>query len=246
MKGEKTNCVALSPDEIDAKPENNKFNENIPSLDISEIIKNNFQKSVADMLPEIMKTVNSEMESIKAELKNELKTTTSEIVDEKIDKLKSQLELKVDIEQEKVKLKTLSECVLVKTYNRRYNIKIQGLEHNLAHGQRETYQETAKIVQKVAQEMNVRVAKNDIPIAQRLPANNGTPKPVIARFTRRVTKIELLTKKKKLHENSLLGNVKIYEDATKARLTFMKLLRNDERINKARRQYFLSGKIMRA
>ena len=89
-------CVVLSPD---AKPENNKVNENVPNLDISEILKNNFQKSVADMLPEIIKTVKSEMESIKAELKRELKTTISEIVDEKNDKLKSQLKLKIDIEQ---------------------------------------------------------------------------------------------------------------------------------------------------
>ena len=81
--------------------------------------------------------------------------------------------------------------------------------------------------------MNVRVEKNDISIAQMLPSNNGRPKPVIARFTRRVTKIELLTKKKNLHGNSLLGNVRIYEDATKVRVNFMNLLRNDERINKA-------------
>ena len=159
------------------------------------------------------------------------------------------MELKIDIEQEKAKLKTLSKIELLETYNRRDNIKIQGLEQNLALGQRETYQETAEIVQKVAQEMNVRVEKNDISIAQRLPSNNGTPKPVIARFTRRVTKIELLTKKKNLHGNSLLGNVRIYEDATKVRVNFMNLLRNDERINtfgSERGQYFLSGKIMRA
>ena len=91
------------------------------------------------------------------------------------------MQLKIDIEQGKrAKLKTLSECKLLKTYNRRDNIEILGLEQNLAHGQRETYQ-TAEIVQKVAQE------KNDISIAHRLPSNNGTPKPVIARFTRRVT-----------------------------------------------------------
>ena len=81
--------------------------------------------------------------------------------------------------------------------------------------------------------MNVRVEKNDISIAPRLTSTNVTPKPVIARFTRRVTKIELLTKKKNLLGNSLLGNVRINEDATKARGNFINLLRNDERINKA-------------
>ena len=69
------------------------------------------------------------------------------------------MELKTDIEQEKANLKTLSECELLETYTRRDNIKKLGLEQNLAHGQRETYQETAEVVQKVAQEMNVRVKK---------------------------------------------------------------------------------------
>ena len=72
MKGGKRACVVLSPEENDAKPENAKVKENAPYLDNSKITKNNCQKSVADMLPEIMKTVKSEMESIKTELKNEL------------------------------------------------------------------------------------------------------------------------------------------------------------------------------
>ena len=32
MKGGKRACVVLSPDENDAKPENNKVNENVPNL----------------------------------------------------------------------------------------------------------------------------------------------------------------------------------------------------------------------
>ena len=162
MKGGKRACVVLSPEENDAKPENAKVNENAPYLDISKITKNNFQKSVADMLPEIMKTVKSEMESIKTELKNEfeLKATTGEIVDEKNDKIKSQFELKIDIEHEKAKLKTLSECKLLQTYNRRDNIKILCFAQNLAHGQRKAYKETAEIVQKIAQEMNERLETN--------------------------------------------------------------------------------------
>ena len=57
-------------------------------------------------------------------------TTISETVNEKIDKFNSQLELKKDIEQEKAKLKTLSECELLETYNRPDNIKTLGLELN--------------------------------------------------------------------------------------------------------------------
>ena len=127
MKGGKILCSAT--------PENTKVRENGLNY-VVEIIKNKFQKSVADMLTEIMKTV----KSFKTELKNELKTTMSEIVNEENDKLKSELELKIDIGQEKVKLKTLSESELLETYNRRDNNKIIDLEPDLADGQREIYQ----------------------------------------------------------------------------------------------------------
>ena len=46
------------------------------------------------MLPEILKTVKSDMESIKAELKNELKTTISEIFNEKLINLSRSWNLK--------------------------------------------------------------------------------------------------------------------------------------------------------
>ena len=91
-----------------------------------------------------------------------------------------------------------------------------GLAENLAHSQKQTHQETTLIVQKVSQKRNVRVEKDDISIAHRLSSNNGTPKPVIAKFTRRVTETEL-----------------IYKDATKPLVNSMSWLRNDERINKA-------------
>ena len=66
-------CVVLSPDENDAKPENQKSNENFPKLDISKINLKPSQETVADMLPEIIKNLKTEMESVKTELENELK-----------------------------------------------------------------------------------------------------------------------------------------------------------------------------
>ena len=66
-------CVVLSPDENDAKPENQKANENFPKLGISKINLKHFQKNVADMLPEIIKNLKTEMESGETELENELK-----------------------------------------------------------------------------------------------------------------------------------------------------------------------------
>ena len=55
-------------------------------------------------------------------------------------------------------------------------------------------------------------------------------KPVIARFSRRDAKINLLQNKKKLASLSGLNDVKIYEDITRPRMNFIKLMRGDDRV----------------
>ena len=68
------------------------------------------------------------------------------------------METKINIKQEKSILKTSSENELLETYNRRDITKIPGFEHNLADDQR-TYQTTAEILHKLAQERSVRVER---------------------------------------------------------------------------------------
>ena len=91
--------------------------------------------------------------------------------------------------------------------------------------------------------------ENNISIAHSLPSNGKTLKLKLARFTRRVTKIGLLRKRKNQLRNSLLGNVRIFEEATKTCVKFMNLLRNDKGVNKAwikMGQNLLIGKKVRA
>ena len=54
-------------------------------------------------------------------------------------------------------------------------------------------------------------------------------KQVIVRFSRKVAKIKLL-QKMKLASLSGLNDVKIYEDITRPRLNFIKLMRSDDRV----------------
>ena len=54
--------------------------------------------------------------------------------------------------------------------------------------------------------------------------------PVIVRFSRRAARIKLLQNKKKLASLGGLKDVNTYEDITRLRTKFIKLMRRDERV----------------
>ena len=67
----------------------------------------------------------------------------------------------------------------------------------------------------------------DISIAHLLPTNRG-PKPIIARFARRVAKVSITQNKYKAAvNNEMFKDTKGYEDLTKPRLNFMKIMQKD-------------------
>ena len=203
-------CTVLSPiGEVDVEST------------MSKLIEDSFEKSIQKMMPQILQTV-----------KDEVRTTINDIVDAKIEELQNKLSLKIDLEQEKAKLKTLSEAELLESYNRRDNVKILGVEQILRDGERESYHETANIVMSIAKDLNTEITPQDVSIAHRLPAYNGV-KPIICKFTRRTKKIELLTNKKNFRTNSKFSSIKIFEDTTKARHMFLGLMKRDERIDAA-------------
>ena len=79
--------------------------------------------------------------------------------------------------------------------------------------------------------MNVELDERDISIAQRL--SKSANKQVIVKFTRRVSKINMLRRKRNLRSSSKYGNVRIYKDVSKARLNFLNLRKTDPRIENA-------------
>ena len=72
--------------------------------------------------------------------------------------------------------------------------------------------------------------EEDISIAHRLPSNSER-KPILAKFVRRVTKLDFTKNKRKLAQLETYKNVKVFEDLSKARVNFINLMKADDRIN---------------
>ena len=204
----KRGCNVLSPAE-------NALND----VDISQAIESGVQKAVASLIPTIVQSIRSE-----------LRSTINEIVDDKLKQMKEQLQLRNVFENRKLELIALSEAKVLENYNRRENIKTLDLPGNHQSGQRDSYQHTtAAVISLARRRLNVSVTENDISIAHRLPASNRTQnRPVKVKFSRRMAKIEVLKNKK--HQS----DVRIFEDITKKRLNFLRMLKSDERINSAK------------
>ena len=123
-------------------------------------------------------------------IRTELRNTISEIVDAKFSDLRNELDGKVNFEAAKSELKTLFESELLETYKRRDNIKLLGLSPCSTEG-KENYQQTLQLVVDVAVDIGMNL--KEISIAHRLPSNSER-KPIVAKFVRRVTKLDYMKK----------------------------------------------------
>ena len=102
-------------------------------------------------------------------------------------------------------MKSVSVAELLEGYNRRDIVRIIGLpevKRTADNGQRifGDYNQSIEKVLSVASEMGAQVEKSDISIAHRLPGRNSNARPMIVRFCRRVSKVELLRKKRNLNQ----------------------------------------------
>ena len=137
-------------------------------------------------------------------------------------------------QKDELTLKMLSETEMLENYNRRDNLRIMGMSERITTDANnrtiwESSDKTISNVVELASDIGVALAKKDISIAHRLPSNKNE-RPIIVRFTRRVSKVEILRNKRKLRENDTTMNVSIVEDLTRARLRFHNLMKSDTRI----------------
>ena len=72
------------------------------------------------------------------------------------------------------------------------------------------------------------INESDISVAHRLPSNRG-PKPIIVRFARKVAEVSIMQNKKVTVNSQVFKDVKVYEELTKPRLNFVKILQEDAR-----------------
>ena len=179
----------------------------------------------------IQSALAAQMPSIIAGIQAEVRNSVSAAINDAIAKLKDEFAQKLTVQEERCNLKSLSEAEQLESYNRRDNIKIIGLPEVIKDdGKPEAYAETIEEVVKLANKIEVNVDEQDISIAHRLPSSQRGKRPIIVRFNRRVSKIEMLKKKKSLENLDGYANVKVFEDISRPRLQFFNLMKRDNRI----------------
>ena len=177
-------CVFFSPDLQSASESNNSLNETIQST---------FEKVLEFQIPKIVYKLETSLSAIFKSLINQGLQDIKESV------LKETMET-LEMETRKCNLKNASEAELLEGYNGRDNVRIIGLpevKRTGDNGQKffEDYNESIEKVLSVASEMGALVEKSDISIAHRFSGRNSNARPMIVRFCRRVSKVELLRKK---------------------------------------------------
>ena len=184
--------VSFSPDLQSASEANNSLNETIEST---------IEKVLESQIPKIVEKLETSLSAIFKSLINQGLQDIKESV------LKETMET-IEMETRKCNLKSVSEAELLEKYNRRDNVRIIGLPEvkgTADNGQRffEDYNQSIEKVLSVASEMGAQVDKSDISIAHRLPGRNSKARPMIVRFCRRVSKVEILRKKKEFEPISI-------------------------------------------
>ena len=103
----------------------------------------------------------------------------------------------------------------LKQYGRRDSVRIHGLAETA--GEPETAEGSTEKVISLAADMRVTLKPDDISISHRLPARAGECRPMIVKFVRRTTKINMMRNKRALRENPSRRGVYVNDDLTQLR-----------------------------
>ena len=101
-------------------------------------------------------------------------------------------------------------------YGRRDSVRIHGLAET-TDGEPETTEGSTEKVIRLAADMGVTLKPDDISISHRLPARAGECRPMIVKFVRRTTKINMMRNKRALRENPSRRGVYVNDDLTQRR-----------------------------
>ena len=101
------------------------------------------------------------------------------------------------------KVEELDEAIeSIMRYSYQYNLKLVGIPQ--VSSRSETAKERVSICLKVFSEMGVSISSNDIDIAHTTPNKyQSNPAPIVCKFTRRIAKETVLSKRKEAHNIEL-------------------------------------------
>ena len=211
----KRGCGVLSPIE----------QQNPADTNLLQLIETTIRASINDIITTMFAKLKQEMKEV---MKAMIDDATSDMKKQVFTEVKSQLSL----QEGRCNLKSLCETELVESYTRRENLRIIGVASEAEERNHESNANTANKVVNIAKSIGAKFTQHDISIAHRLRGRRKS-KPIIVRFCRRVAKVEILKKKRQLNEKESTKDIKIFEDLTKARLNFLKLMKGDNRVASA-------------
>ena len=115
-------------------------------------------------------------------------------------------------------------------YGRRDSVRVHGLAETA--GEPETADgSTAKVIS-LAADMGVMLKPDDISISHRHPARAGECRPLIVKFVRRSTKVNIMRSKRALRENASRRGVYVNDDLTQLRGRLVREIKQDTGVNK--------------
>ena len=111
-------------------------------------------------------------------------------------------------------------------YSRRENVRLHGIPETAA-------ENTNDVVIALASDMGVHIDEHDICISHRLQKSRSMQeRPIIVRFVRRDTKIDMMRKKKTLRSIDRYRNTFVNDDLTPLRSKMLRALKHDEEVKR--------------
>ena len=227
--GEKRTAVVLSP-----------LTNACENEEMVKVIEATIQKTVEST---IKVSLENSMPIFIAKIQDEVQKTMVTAIDNALAKMKRELQdelmQKINSAVNKTDLKAMAHSEELEQYNRRENLRISGIPEATFIDQNgttrpETSNASVHKVVELGRFLESEINEQDISIAHRLPTKKPGHRQLIVRFSRRITKINILQNKKNLAKAAETKDVKIYEDLTAPRLRFFNMMKLDHRIESLR------------
>ena len=192
----------------------------------------NINESMRAIIREIARETLTEWQPMMSDI---IKTILAPIVTEIASAIHSQAKtmidaVKMECEKNLQKLKATVVCQRSDTdaleqYGRRESVRLFGMEET-------ANDDTNEAFIQLAASIGVDISANDISVSHRIgkprQGANARPRPIIAKFVRRDTKVQIMRSRKKLRENERFNRVHVEEDLTSLRHKIVMELKRDE------------------
>ena len=210
----KADITALQEDNKSLRRELTDLKESTEAQ-IQDLMSNDNER--IDSLEQKMNDVQTKIESIDPTRGSELAVARNEYQEQELEKLRM------------ITQRTAWETDRQQQYSRKENIRVYGIIET-------EDEDTSDLIVQLANDIGVKITRNDVSVSHRLGRKQAKPRPIIAKFVRREIKDEIMKKKKNLarktKEETDRGELNIYvnDDLTNLRMKMKNVLVEDPEV----------------